>query len=497
MSDQTVRTREYWSRLASTIEPRHELWIDGGFRSSRSGEHLDCRNPATGELLAEVAAAGEADVDLAVAAARRAFEDGRWRGLAPSQRKAVLLVLADLVRTHADELALLDSLDAGKLIADTSTIDIPGSAAILQWYAETADKQYGEVAPTGSTDLALVTREPVGVVAAVVPWNFPLEMAIWKLAPALVTGCSVVLKPAEESPLSVLRFAELAAEAGLPDGVLNVVPGVGAVAGQALGLHADVDAVTFTGSTPVGKLFLQYAGRSNMKQVWLECGGKSANVVLSSVADLDSVADGVCFGIFTNTGQVCSANSRLLVHRDVKDALVEKVVERGRAISVGDPLDPDSGMGPLVSAEQAQRVRSLIEVGRNEGRLVLGEQSVPQGNYVAPTIFDDVSPTARVSREEIFGPVLTITTFDDEAEAIALANDSVYGLAASVWSDDLRQAHRVAGALRAGTVSVNTVDALDVTTPFGGFGQSGFGRDLSLHALDKFTALKTTWFKLG
>jgi gamma-glutamyl-gamma-aminobutyraldehyde dehydrogenase len=496
----TSRTPAEWHERARSVVPRTELWIDGEPTTSKTGERFATVNPATGAVLGEVAAAGAADVDLAVAAARRAFADRRWAGVAPGDRKAVLLRLADLVREHADELALLDTLDGGKLIADTTTVDVPGTAAILQWYAETADKVYGEVAPTAPGSLALVGREPLGVVAAVVPWNYPLEMAVWKLAPALVTGNSVVLKPAEESPLSALRLAELAVEAGLPAGVLNVVPGAGPVAGRALGEHPDVDAVAFTGSTPVGKLFLEYAGRSNMKQVWLECGGKSANLVLDSAADLDAVAEGVCRGIFTNQGQVCSANSRLLVQRSLKDDLLERVLARASAITPGDPLDPGVTMGPLVSARQASRVLEYVDLGRREGRLLLGGERVPDAPsaaYVLPTIFDEVEPRARIAREEIFGPVLAVLAFDTEEEAVALANDSVYGLAASVWSDDLAQAHRVAGGLRAGTVSVNTVDALDVTTPFGGFGQSGFGRDLSLHALEKFTALKTTWFQLG
>jgi gamma-glutamyl-gamma-aminobutyraldehyde dehydrogenase len=496
----TSRTPAEWHERARSVVPRTELWIDGEPTTSKTGERFATVNPATGAVLGEVAAAGAADVDLAVAAARRAFADRRWAGVAPGDRKAVLLRLADLVREHADELALLDTLDGGKLIADTTTVDVPGTAAILQWYAETADKVYGEVAPTAPGSLALVGREPLGVVAAVVPWNYPLEMAVWKLAPALVTGNSVVLKPAEESPLSALRLAELAVEAGLPAGVLNVVPGAGPVAGRALGEHPDVDTVAFTGSTPVGKLFLEYAGRSNMKQVWLECGGKSANLVLDSAADLDAVAEGVCRGIFTNQGQVCSANSRLLVQRSLKDDLLERVLARASAITPGDPLDPGVTMGPLVSERQASRVLEYVDLGRREGRLLLGGERVPDAPsaaYVLPTIFDEVEPMARIAREEIFGPVLAVLAFDTEEEAVALANDSVYGLAASVWSDDLAQAHRVAGGLRAGTVSVNTVDALDVTTPFGGFGQSGFGRDLSLHALEKFTALKTTWFQLG
>ncbi len=480
-----------WRTLARTVEFRFDAFIDGKPVAAADGRRIPTVNPATGEILAQVAACGDEDVDRAVASARRAFDDQRWAGTSPGHRKSVLLKLSELLRANADELALLDTLDAGKLISDTSTIDVPGSAAILQWYAETIDKAYGEIAPTARGDLALVSREPLGVVAAVVPWNYPLEMAIWKIAPALAAGNSVVLKPAEESPLSVLRLAELAVEAGLPDGVLNVVPGEGPVAGRALGLHPGVDAVTFTGSTPVGKLFLQYAGQSNMKQVWLECGGKSANVVFADAADLQAVADGVCFGIFTNAGQVCSANSRLLADRAILPDLLALVAEKAGKIRLGDPLDPETTMGPLVSEAQAARVLAYVESGHAEGRAILAGGSLG-GAFVRPAIFE-VGPDSRLSREEVFGPVLAVQAFDTEDEAIALANDSIYGLAASVWSDSLRRAHRVAGRLRAGTVSVNTVDALDVTTPFGGFGQSGFGRDLSLHALDKFTALKTTW----
>jgi 4-(gamma-glutamylamino)butanal dehydrogenase len=493
---QQPRDAAHWRAAARAVQPRCDLFVDGAFVPAADGDRFPTVNPATGEVLAKVAAGTAEDVDRAVRAARRAFADERWSGRAPAERKAVLLRLAELVREHADELALLDSLDAGKLIADTTAIDVPGSAAILQWYAEAVDKVYGEIAPTGAGDLAFVSREPLGVVGAVVPWNYPLETAVWKLAPALAAGNSVVLKPAEESPLSALRLAELAAEAGLPDGVLNVVPGTGAVAGQALGRHPDVDVLAFTGSTAVGKLFQRYAGESNMKQVWLECGGKSANVVFPDAADLDAVADGVIAGIFSNQGQVCSANSRLLVHRSVEEELLARVVERAQALRPGDPLDPATRLGPLVSEEHAARVQEYVELGRREGRVVLDGGLVPgapTAAYLAPAIFDDVATDSRLAREEVFGPVLAVFSFETEDEAVALANDSVYGLAASVWTDSLRRAHRTARRLRAGTVSVNTVDALDVTTPFGGFGQTGTGRDLSLHALQNYTALKTTW----
>nr|WP_198289966.1 aldehyde dehydrogenase family protein [Nocardioides sp. Iso805N] len=395
---------------------------------------------------------------------------------------------------------LLDSLDAGKRIVDTATIDVPGSAAILRGYAESLDKVYGEVAPTGPGDLAVVTREPLGVVAAVVPWNYPLEMAVWKLAPALAAGNSVVLKPAEESPLSVLRLAELAAEAGLPAGVLSVVPGSGPVVGAALGRHLDVDAVTFTGSTDIGRMFQGYAAASNMKQVWIEAGGKSAVVVLDDVHDLDAVAAGVCAGIFTNAGQVCSATSRLVIQRGVADEVIDRVVKRAAAVAVGDPLDPATEMGPLVSERHAERVLALMRRGAQEAGETVGGgplEGAPTGSFVRPQVLIGVGPETDIARTEVFGPVLAVQVVEGEQEAVAVANGTPYALAAGLWTDDLRRAHRVARRLRAGTVSVNCVDALDVATPFGGFGHSGYGRDLSLHALDKFTGLKTTWFHHG
>lgn len=492
-----MRTYSDWQAMASSLEVRDRLFIDGVFVPASDGRTFETRNPATGAVLANVSRGTGIDIDRAVTAARESFERGDWSRRAPAARKAVLLAVAEAIRANADELALLDTLDGGKLIADTSSIDIPGSAAILQWYAEAIDKQYGEVAPIAGPDLAIITREPVGVVGAVVPWNYPLETAIWKIAPALAAGNSVVLKPAEESPLSALRLAELAVAAGLPVGVLNVVTGFGAEAGRALGLHPDVDVIAFTGSTAVGKLFLGYSAVSNMKQVWLECGGKSANLVFGDVADLAAAAEAAIAGIFSCAGQVCSANSRLLVHRSIAEEFTALIEQRARAIVVGDPLDPASTMGPLVSAKQLERVLGYIESGSGGARLLAGGGSAlaASGGYFAnPTVFADVDVSSAIWREEIFGPVLAITIFDTEDEAVELANRSEYGLAASVFTDDIRRAHRVSRALHAGTVSVNTVDALDVTTPFGGVKQSGFGRDLSLHALDKFTSLKTTWF---
>ncbi|WP_225732904.1 aldehyde dehydrogenase [Pseudoclavibacter sp. CFCC 11306] len=490
-----------WRQRAARLQPRTQIFIDGAFRPARDGRTFVTHDPATGKVIAEVARGGAEDIDAAVVSARRAFASGRWSDVTPRERRETLLALADLIDEHSVELALLESIDGGKLISQTTTEDVPGTAAIFRWYAEALDKMYGEVAPTGGDDLAIVTREPLGVVGAVIPWNYPLEMAAWKLAPALAAGNSVVLKPAEETPLSALRLAELAAQAGVPDGVLNVVPGLGVEAGQALGLHHDVDCVTFTGSTAVGRMFLEYAGQSNMKQIWLECGGKSANLLFDDVADLDRAIEYAARGIFSLSGQVCSANSRLLVQRSIYDRVVDGVVAKARSLRVGDPLDENTEMGPLVSNQQLQRVSRFVEAGEQQATLVAGGRRPADlgdecsgGSFLEPTVFSDVAAHATIAVEEIFGPVLAIMPFETEEEAVRLANASEYGLAASVWTDNIHRARRVSRRLSAGTVSVNTVDALDVTVPFGGVRQSGFGRDLSLHALDKFTSLKTTWF---
>jgi acyl-CoA reductase-like NAD-dependent aldehyde dehydrogenase len=490
-----------WKALAKTLTPRTEAFIDGKYVPARSGATFDCINPATGELIAKVASCDAPDVDAAVASARRAFESGSWSRLAPAARKKVLLRFAELIRKHREELALTETLDMGKPISDSMKVDIPAAANCIAWYAEATDKIYDEVAPTPHEALALITRESVGVVAAIVPWNFPLLMASWKLGPALATGNSVVLKPSEKSPLTALRVAELAMEAGLPEGVLNVVPGFGYTAGEALAMHMDVDCVAFTGSTRTGKRMLEYAGKSNMKRVWLECGGKAPNIVLGDVADLERAANAAAFGIFFNQGEMCSAASRLVVHESVKEAMLEKIVEVGRTMAPGDPLDPKTRLGAIVDQVQLNSVMGYIESGTQEGaRLQLGGQRARKesgGYFVEPTVFTDVKPEMKIAREEIFGPVLSTITFRDVEEAVKIANDVSYGLTAAVWSRDITTAHRVAKRLRAGTVYVNCYDADDITVPFGGFKQSGNGRDKSLHAMDKYTELKTTWIDLS
>ena len=493
MSD--LLTTEEYRAIASELALPNRAFIDGAFAAADSGRTFTTTNPATGETLTEIAACGRGDVDRAVAAARAAFDDGRWSGLAPSERKDALLRFAELLHDHARELAVLESLDSGKTILDCETVDVPETIAVIRWHAELIDKIYDQVSPASSEHIAMVVREPVGVVGLVLPWNFPLLMLAWKIGPALAAGCSIVLKPAGETTLTALRVAELADQAGLPAGVLNVVPGSGAEVGEPIGQHPDVDMVSFTGSTATGRRFLHYSADSNLKEVVLEMGGKNPCVVLEDAEDLASVAEHVVEGAFWNMGENCSAASRLIVHRAVKDQLLELVVAEAASWRVGDPLDPEVRVGALVSATHFEKVQAYLESAR-EDRILLGGNVVSAG-FIEPTIVE-TTRDAKSAVEEIFGPILSVIVVDSDEEALTIANDTEYGLAASIFSANGKRALRAARRLRAGTVTVNSFGEGDVTTPFGGYRQSGFGgRDNSIHAHDQYTQLKTIWIDLA
>ncbi|UES48322.1 aldehyde dehydrogenase [Roseibium aggregatum] len=486
-------TREEYKALAAGLTLPTNAFIDGSYRPAASGKTFETVNPATGETLASVAACGAEDVDFAVLKAREAFEDGRWSKLHPSDRKDTLIRFAKLITRNRRELAVMESLDSGKTIYDCETVDVPETIHCLKWHAEAIDKIYDQVSPASDDHIAMIVREPVGVVGLVLPWNFPLLMLAWKIGPALAAGCSVIVKPAEETSLTALRIAELAMEAGIPRGVFNVVPGSGPDVGEPLGRHMDVDMISFTGSTETGRRFLRYAADSNLKEVVLEMGGKNPSVVLKDAENLDRVAAHVVNGAFWNMGENCSASSRLIVEEDIKEALLERILAHAREWTMGDPLDPEHRVGALVSSDHFAKVSSYLDKG---AKVLMGGDS-RDGAFVEPTVLE-TDPGSIIAREEIFGPVLSVLTVRSFDEAIALANDTQYGLAASIFTGNARKALRGARAIRAGTVTVNCFGEGDITTPFGGFKQSGFGgRDNSLAAHDQYTQLKTIWLDLS
>jgi acyl-CoA reductase-like NAD-dependent aldehyde dehydrogenase len=490
-----------WHVRARGLNLQTRPFIGGRFDDAPAERAFDCLSPIDGKRIASLADVGARGVDAAVTAARNAFDAGSWANMAPRARKKVMLKLAALVDAHREELALLDTLCMGMPISISKEYCVQWAVNALEWYGEAIDKLYDEVAPTDRSVLALITREPVGVVGAVLPWNWPMGLLGWKVPPALAAGNSVVLKPDEQTSLSALRFAALAQEAGLPEGVLNVVTG-GPAVGEAIGRHPGIDVVGFTGSTEVGKLFMKYSSESNMKPVWTECGGKGPNIVFADAPDLAVAAQTAAFMIFLNTGQVCAAASRLIVEESARDQVLEIIKGVGQQLAPADPLDAQTMLGPIAKASQLERVLGYIDAGRKEGaRVVVGgsRTRIESGGYfVEPTVFDGVRNDMRIAQEEIFGPVLSTITFRTPEEAIAIANASPYGLSGAIWTQNLGKAHTLARALRCGSVAVNAYadDAHDMTVPFGGYKQSGFGRDKSLHALDKYTQLKTTWVKL-
>ncbi|MER8831079.1 aldehyde dehydrogenase [Mesorhizobium sp. M0938] len=479
---------------AKALKVPTKMIVNGLQTAALSGKTYATFNPATGKVLAQLPAGSAADVDKAVAVSRQAFEDGRWSKLTPANRKKVLLRLASIIEENALELALMESLDSGKTISDCINIDVPETINSLRWHAEAVDKIYDQVSPANDAALGLIVREPIGVVGIVLPWNFPLLMLAWKIGPALAAGCTIVVKPAEETSLTTLRVAELALDAGLPPGVFNVVTGDGPDVGEPIGRHPDIDAISFTGSTDTGRRFLKYSSESNLKEVVLEMGGKNPCIVMDDVPDLDAVASHIGNGAFWNMGQNCSAISRVLVHKDIKDRLIEKLKEVAKTWTVGDPLDPGTRVGPLISATHFEKVSSYLE---GEGKVVAGGR-VFNGTTIEPTIMEFDRHDSKQVREEIFGPIVSVIAVSSLAEAVSLANETEYGLTASIFTADGTQALRAARAIRAGTVTVNCYGEGDAATPFGGYKQSGFGgRDKALHAHDQYCQTKTLWIDLS
>ncbi|RLS84653.1 MAG: aldehyde dehydrogenase family protein [Planctomycetota bacterium] len=475
-----------------------KLFINGKWVNSISGKTFATLNPATGQEICKVAEADSADVDLAVKAARKAFESGPWKKMSAAERGRRINKLADLMEKNLPALAALESLDNGKPLRDSLNADLPLSIKAYRYYAGWCDKTHGKTIPVEGEYFCYTKHEPVGVVGQIIPWNFPLLMVAWKWAPALATGCTIVLKPAEQTPLTALRMAELAQEADIPDGVINVVPGFGPTAGAAITSHMDIDKVAFTGEGSTGQLVMQAAAKSNLKRVSLELGGKSPNVVFAD-ADLDAAVEGAYFGLFFNQGQCCCAGSRLFVEEDIHDAFVEKLVARAKKQRVGDPFDMATTQGPQISQEQFDRIMGYIDVGVSEGANLLsgGKRVGSKGYFIQPTIFSGVKDNMRIAKEEIFGPVMNILKFKDVDEVVQRGNKTFYGLAAAIWTKDITKAHRLANSLRAGTVWVNCYDVFDAAAPFGGFKMSGIGRELGEYALSLYTEVKTVYINLG
>ncbi len=498
----TQNTLQDWQKKAAELTIEGRAYINGQYVDALSGDTRPTYNPATGAKLADVANCGPEDADKAVSIARQAFESGVWSDMAPADRKMVLVRWAELIEQHAEEIALLETLDVGKPIADTTDVDVPSAARTIRWTGEAIDKVYEEISATPKGTLSLITRLPLGVVAAIVPWNFPLSTTAWKIAPSLATGNSVIVKPASNTPLTAIRIAQLASEAGLPDGVLQVLPGPGGKLGAHIANHMDIDGLTFTGSTPVGKQLMEYSGQSNLKRTFLELGGKSPNIVFAD-ADLEQAASMAATAVFYNGGQTCTAGTRLLIEESIHDEFIAKVIEHAKDWMPGNPLDPETAMGPMVDQGQYNTVAEYVRIGQEEGchvafgggRVTLGDGD--NGFYHEPTIFTGVNNKHRIAQEEIFGPVMSVIPFKTAEEAVAIANDSIFGLAGAVWSKDINKALSVAEQVRVGTMGINNYFGGDITVPFGGFKQSGNGRDKSMHAFDDYTELKTTWIEFS
>ena len=488
-------TRAYFHNIRDTVTPNTQAFIDGQYCDAADSAKLENLNPATGEIIGTFSHCGAADVDRAVAAARRVFNQGTWSRAAPEYRKEILLKLADLVEKNKNELAVLESVDAGKTITDCLHEVGTEAPAFFRWYAELADKTFGKIAPTADDALALIVKEPAGVAGAILPWNFPFLMAVWKIAPALASGCSIVVKPAEQTPLSTLKLGELAIEAGIPSGVLNIIPGLGETAGQAIGLHNDVDTVSFTGSTEVGRLFMRYSGDSNLKSVGLEMGGKSPFIVLDDAVISDDLIEHAAMAAFWNGGQNCSANMRQIIAAPLVDEFMDKMLKRVDAFKLGDPLDPDTTIGSMITAEHKDRVMGYIASGKTEGaNLVAGGEVDGPGHFVAPTVFDGVTNDMTIAKDEIFGPVLGVMAVKSAEDALEIATDTDYGLHATVFTRDIDRAISMARKLPCGTVSVNGFSEGDIKTPFGGYKQSGsLARDNGTEALEQYLQTKTIW----